>query len=666
MEENSKKFSSNNNYGPSRRRILQTIASGVAASQVGFASAKTSESFVDILGTDPSTYPTIGLTVHVDSDAGKDGTLTKDDFEVYEGGERRTITDFEFSSTALDLLFVFDDSGSMSGEIAAMQREAKNLTDTIAASEIDARYGLVSFRDTVNTDLKFTEDADSLKAAVDSLAANGGGDFPEDNFDAIETGLEYDFRDDAQKVVIDITDATSHHDGDGSDYSEHTLPEVAKDLREQGALFIGVSPGYDDPEASLKVLAQKTGGLWVDINDADFEVILRQITRLVIQTYILKYETDTLPGDLSEIGLTVSDPDRGTGETTATVSVPEDAGPTVPARFRELRNAKLRLAGQIDSISQSITEKPRVEATLDDLERKIESGDVDGNEAISAVKRMIQGEDLTELSLAGLSPVSVSSPADETSKVGEPSSSPAAVESFDISGRLVQNAALLAAGLTLALRGFSSVVSWLSRFTSRAREAMSFLDTAISTVFGAIPWIRDRLKEGAEMLSVELEGLVGDGIEEASELYDSAAGTVERELRDPFSNGLMEKFETGFDTNLKSFDQELGVEDGKFGFEGSDTGAGDAASTARSEIIGELEQTQEELHVTEFVSGVGALMAVGGALFSATGIGTALAIVGAFFSLSFSFLGSVSAADGMFSVRGHHNEGLDNIVVGGM
>lgn len=632
--------------------------------------ASADEGFVDILSADPSSYPTIGLNIRVDTDAGLNGKLTKEDFSVYEGGEKQPITGFEFSSTTLDLVFVFDDTGSMGGEIAAMKRQAKSLTEKIAASDIDARYALVSYKDDVEIDLPFTDDPSSLKNNVDLLRARGGGDFPEDNFDAVETALGLAFRESAQKVIVDITDALSHYRGDGSGISNYTLPEVAADLKRRGVVYIAVSPGFDDPRASKKVLARKTGGLWIDIYGADFDQILKNITKLIIQTYVLEYETRALPGTVREIGVSARDPNLGLGSTTGTVTIPEDVGPALPLRFEELCSAKLELAGQIDDISQSIVEQPMVEMTLDDLANGIERGDVEVSRAISAVQRMILGEDLTELSLAGLNPVAVSSPEDSDSRVGEPSSSPAAKDSFNIAGALVGNTLQLAVGVLFALAGLKSVVAWLSKFTSRADDAIDFLNTAITTIFGAIPFIDERIEDAANLLSGQLEEKAKDGETDGEDLYESVAGDVEN-LIDPFTNEIMAELEGGFETNLEVFDRDLGLnDDGVFAFEGDDAGALEAAATARREIIASLEQVKNELEVTGFVSKVAGLMAIGGAFLSVTGIftavGTALGILGAFFSLSFTFLGCVSAADGLFTVRGFHNSGLDAIVQGGV
>lgn len=278
---------------------------------------------MDLIGTDPSSYPTIGLNVRVDSDAGRDGRLTEDDFTVTEGGEERELTGFEFSSTQLDLVFVFDDTGSMFNEIAGAKQQSKELTQQIADSGVDARYGLVSFKDDVEVDLSLTDDAAALQDALDDLFARGGGDGPEDNFDAIERALEFDFRDGAQKVFIDITDNIAHYRGDGSGFSEYTLEEVKTDLMEQGVTYVAVSPGFDDEQASKQVLAEEVGGLYVDINGGDFDRILERITGILVESYIVRYETPLPPGTDVPIGVIVQDPERGEGSDSGRVTIPE-------------------------------------------------------------------------------------------------------------------------------------------------------------------------------------------------------------------------------------------------------------------------------------------------------------------------------------------------------
>lgn len=297
---------------------------GAALPFVDVAAAQEAD-FVEILGTDPSDYPAVDLSVRVDTETGRSGELGEEDFRVFEDGDRRPITSFEFTSSSLDLVFVFDDSGSMGNEIGAMQRQTNQLVSDIDGAGMDARYALTSFRDDVDQDLPFTEDAEQLQDAVDALSASAGGDLPEANFDAIEAALDYDFRDGAQKVLVDITDALAHYRGDGSGISDYTLEEVADDLHETGVSYIAVSPGFEDPDAAKAVLADEVDGLWIDIGDADFDAILRSITRTVIETYILGYDSATPPGRTAPVGATVTDPERGEASATSEVHVPSDA-----------------------------------------------------------------------------------------------------------------------------------------------------------------------------------------------------------------------------------------------------------------------------------------------------------------------------------------------------
>lgn len=369
-----------------RRTMLQLTALGLAGTGAtagtSTSAAAQEDSFVDILSVDPSDYPNVLLNVDVASEAGTEGLLTEEDFEIVEDDIQQEITGFDFGSTKSDVVFVFDDTGSMGDEIAAMKAEVKSLVDEMEAAGIDSRYGLVTFKDDVDERLELTDDADALQDVVDTLNANGGGDTPEDNFDAVAEALEMDFRADAQKVVIDITDAPSHYSGDGSGVSDHTLDEVAKKVDESGVAFVAVSPGFDDEDASKKVLAEEVGGTWIDINDADFTVILEEITELVVTAYVIEYVTDLLPGAVAPISVIVDDPDEGRERVDDDIDIPTDV---------------------VDNVVTSVTPPPTGVEPDDDVEMSL----------------TVEG--------AGLSAADVTSVADVTSAYGIDASGPSEV-----------------------------------------------------------------------------------------------------------------------------------------------------------------------------------------------------------------------------------------------
>lgn len=313
-------------------------------------------------------YPSVSVDVALDGS--ESGTPNEEAFRIVENDMERDVESVEFGRSAIDMVFVFDDTGSMSGEIAAMQRGVKQLTDAIDSQGIDARYGLVSFKNDPELDLRFTQSADELKHAVDELYAEGGGYYLEDNFGGIETALDMEFRADADPVIVDITDAPAHHrDGtpkedigrerldeildqipdpvvdrrgeeiidDFVGSSDYVMEEVVRDLDERDALFVGVAPDLDDPDKSIKTLASRVGGLWTNIDTHNFDLVLDRITNLVASTYSLAYVSTLEPGDEGELRV-IYDPPRGSAAADeAFVSVPRDATRTTvdPGRTAE-------------------------------------------------------------------------------------------------------------------------------------------------------------------------------------------------------------------------------------------------------------------------------------------------------------------------------------------
>lgn len=260
---------------------------------------------------DTDEYPHVTAHVNVDSPSGTVKGLGEETFEVRENGEEREITSFEFIDDALDLAFVFDDTGSMSREIDGAKAGVTDLTDSIDNRGIDARYALVSFKDDVEVDQRFTTNASRLKSSVDRLAASGGGDVPEANFDAIERALDLDWRSNAQRVIVDITDAPSHYRNDGSGFSEYTFDDVTQHLREGDVTFISVSPDQENRTDSLKSVAGDVGGLWTDISGVrssgsggspdNFQRVLERISSLIASTYVLTYFSCAPPGERTPV-----------------------------------------------------------------------------------------------------------------------------------------------------------------------------------------------------------------------------------------------------------------------------------------------------------------------------------------------------------------------------
>jgi hypothetical protein len=256
---------------------------------------------VQVMGLDKSDFPEITASVFINRNCASSGGMREQDFSFMENGSKVDIDDFFFTGQAngqnVDLAVIFDDSSSLSAEIDALKSKVQDLIDQIAASDLDARYALVSFQDHENLRLSWTKNTASFKNAVSSLNPNAGDDVPENALDAIEAILKLGFRSDAQKMILIITDAPAHQRGDGTNFTSLTGDDVKADLLKSGVLFIVVSPvfsSYVAPNLDLKNLANEVDGTWIDIKSADFSNILDQITTMITGMYVIKYMSPDL------------------------------------------------------------------------------------------------------------------------------------------------------------------------------------------------------------------------------------------------------------------------------------------------------------------------------------------------------------------------------------
>ncbi len=148
--------------------------------------------------------------------------------------------------TQVDVLFVLDTTASMGAQIRGVQNGIINFAQELSKRNLDARVGLIDFRDE-DADrpaqaLKFpegtfTKDISTFQKEVGGLSANGGGDNPESSLDALELSVKQPFRPEATKVILMITDAEPKtlKTAQGSGKSlEASIEETAKSLKAAG------------------------------------------------------------------------------------------------------------------------------------------------------------------------------------------------------------------------------------------------------------------------------------------------------------------------------------------------------------------------------------------------------------------------------------------------
>lgn len=293
-----------------------SIAQSATASTSDNLSAKikpTEDNDIKILRIDSSEFPKIKVAILIDRFCAIAGGLEKEDFTVMENDRNVVIDDFYQTGNAsgqkLDLAIIFDETTSMDEEIGALKTKVKDLTQKINSTKVDARYSLVTFNETQTvTKVKWTKDAIEFKNIISKISLSGGNpDLPENSLEGIESVLSSGFRNDAQKVIILVTDEPSQQKGYGKSNTSFTMEDVKRDLLNSGAILIAVSPDFRNPNmnagvprsalsnyADMRVLANETGSLWIDLKMADFSTILKQIEGVLAGIYVIDYTSPDL------------------------------------------------------------------------------------------------------------------------------------------------------------------------------------------------------------------------------------------------------------------------------------------------------------------------------------------------------------------------------------
>ena len=132
-------------------------------------------------------------------------------------------------------MFIQDTTASQDDYIKASVACCKDVCIALQASgELDKDKGLqmavVAFRDHgdeyVTKDFGgFTYDVNTIQSNLSGLEPDGGGDLPEAVATALDKTLKLEWRDDAAKLAILITDASPHGIGEGGDDHYDGEPE---------------------------------------------------------------------------------------------------------------------------------------------------------------------------------------------------------------------------------------------------------------------------------------------------------------------------------------------------------------------------------------------------------------------------------------------------------
>lgn len=147
----------------------------------------------------------------------------------------------------VDVVFVLDTTGSMSGFIQTAKEKIWSIATTMASAQPtpEIRIGLVAYRDRgdryVTKLVDLSADLDSVYAKLMDFQADGGGDTPESVnkalYDAVHD-MSWSQGEQAYQVIFLVGDAPPH-----MDYNEVRYPAIVADALEKGIVINTIQCG---------------------------------------------------------------------------------------------------------------------------------------------------------------------------------------------------------------------------------------------------------------------------------------------------------------------------------------------------------------------------------------------------------------------------------------
>jgi len=193
----------------------------------------------------------------------------------------------------VDVVFVFDTTGSMDDKISALIQTCTQFVEEAGGLKLDAQFALISFGDIsvrfggdkIELVVPLTPDIAQIKHGLTYIPRNNGfGNVGESSMEAMQEVFGLPYRPKAVKVVILITDepALQH---------QYKAKEVTARLTEREFLVFVIAT--DEPY--YREMAQKNGGIWKQIGaDTDlseilaiFKEIARKVSRVAKDVHLL-------------------------------------------------------------------------------------------------------------------------------------------------------------------------------------------------------------------------------------------------------------------------------------------------------------------------------------------------------------------------------------------
>lgn len=151
---------------------------------------------------------------------------------------------------AIEVVFVLDTTGSMSGLIAAAKEKIWSIASTMASAQTapDIKMGLIAYRDRgdayVTQTVPLSADLDSMYAKLMDFQADGGGDGPESVNQALHDAVNkiaWSQNPSTYKVIFLVGDAPPHMDYP----NDVKYPVTLAQAKQKGIIVNAIQCGQD-------------------------------------------------------------------------------------------------------------------------------------------------------------------------------------------------------------------------------------------------------------------------------------------------------------------------------------------------------------------------------------------------------------------------------------
>ena len=181
-----------------------------------------------------------------------------------------------------DIVFVIDSTGSMSDEINNVASNIQAFVTTLTTNySVHANFALIDYKDITeygeettlvkNGASNWFTDVSAYRNKINSIYVNGGGDDPETAIDALGMASQLDFRENANKFIILVTDAGYKIT---NNYGISSMSEMASILKNAGIITSVITT--NGQHSAYEELYQATDGLFANIYE-NFSDVLMQL-----------------------------------------------------------------------------------------------------------------------------------------------------------------------------------------------------------------------------------------------------------------------------------------------------------------------------------------------------------------------------------------------------